>query len=85
MANESIHKNPQDLAEEIFVRMKEKFTNISRNMSVLMEALASKLVLFGEVGGLNSEIRIDEKLGVMKTPKRSHRNNSRKSSRVLLP
>jgi hypothetical protein len=43
------------------VRLEEKFTDISCNMSLLMVDLASKLIPFEEVGGSNSEIESDEK------------------------
>jgi hypothetical protein len=47
--------------EERFVRLEEKVIDISRNMSLLMVALARKLGPFREVGGSNSEIGSDEK------------------------
>jgi hypothetical protein len=63
MANESAHNNPQDLAEERFVRLEEQVTNISHNMALLMAALASKLESFGEAGGSKSKIRTEGKPG----------------------
>ena len=62
MADESVHNNPRDPTEEIFVRLEEQVTGISRNTS-LMAALARKLIPFREVGGSNLEIRSDGKLG----------------------
>jgi hypothetical protein len=42
MVDESIHNNPQDPVEEIFVRLEEKVIDISHNMTLLMVALANK-------------------------------------------
>jgi len=53
MANEYIHNNPQDPVEERFVKLEEKFVDISCNMSLLMKTLSRKIKLFREVGGLN--------------------------------
>jgi hypothetical protein len=36
MEDEYVHKNPQDVVEESFSRLKKKFVDISRNMSLLM-------------------------------------------------
>jgi hypothetical protein len=49
--------------DERFTRLEEKVVNMSGNMFLLMAALASKLGPFEEVGGLNSEIRLDGILG----------------------
>jgi hypothetical protein len=43
MVDESVHNNPRDPVEERFARLEEKFIDISRNMALLMVALASKL------------------------------------------
>ena len=51
MASESIHNNPQDPTLEIFERLEEKFTDISRNMALFMEALETKLGLSREDRG----------------------------------
>jgi hypothetical protein len=51
MVDEFVNKNPLDPIEEIFVRLEEKFADISCIMSLLMEALESKLELVREVGG----------------------------------
>jgi hypothetical protein len=85
MVDESVHNNPRDPTEERFVRLEEKVTDISHNMSLLMVALASKLRPFREVGGSNSEIRSDGKSGIMKTQKRSHGKNPRKRVQVPVP
>jgi hypothetical protein len=63
MANESIHKNPQDLVEERFMRMEDQVVDISHNISLLTAALERNLKPFGEVAGSNSETILDEKLG----------------------
>jgi hypothetical protein len=52
------------------VRLEEKVVDISHNMSLLMVALASKLRPFREVGGSNSEIRSDGKLGDNEDPEK---------------
>jgi hypothetical protein len=57
MANNSFHNNPQYMEEERFVRLEEKFIEISHNMFLLVEALASNLGPFKEIGSSNSEIR----------------------------
>jgi len=59
--DESFQNNSQDLVEERFTRLEEKFVDISRNMVVLMATLAINLGLFGEVRGSNSIIRSEEK------------------------
>jgi hypothetical protein len=51
MVDEFINKNPLDPIEEIFASLEEKFADISCIMSLLMEALESKLELVREVGG----------------------------------
>jgi len=61
MDDESVHNNPRVVANEISARMEEKVLDISCNMSFLMATIASKLKLYGEDGGFNSEIGSDEK------------------------
>jgi hypothetical protein len=61
MADESVYNKPRDPIER-FARMEEQVVDISCNMSLLMAALASKLIPFREVGGLNSEIGSNGKL-----------------------
>jgi hypothetical protein len=39
MVDEYIHNNPQDVVEEIFVRLEENFLDISHNMALIMMAL----------------------------------------------
>jgi hypothetical protein len=56
MENGYVHKNHQDPKKEIFVRIEEKFIDISCNMVVLMATLATNLRKFREVGGSNSDI-----------------------------
>jgi hypothetical protein len=51
MTYESIHNSPQDAMEEIFVRLEEKFTDISCKMALLMVVLENKYKPFGEVAG----------------------------------
>jgi len=52
------------------VRVEEKVVDIYHNMSLLMEALASKLGLFEEFGGSNSKIASDKKLGDSEDPEK---------------
>jgi hypothetical protein len=59
MADEFGHNNPRDLIEERFVRLEEKFIEISHNVPLLMVALVRKIKPFEEVGGLNSNIGSD--------------------------
>jgi hypothetical protein len=61
MENEYIHNNPQDPAEEIFERLKVQVFNITRNMNLLMVALARNLNLFIDYGGSNLEITLEGK------------------------
>ena len=66
------------------MRLEEKVTNISHNISLLMVALARKLGLFEEVRGPKSKIRSDRKLGdnkdlekeSWKEPKKEHPSSS---------
>jgi len=41
MEDDSIHKHPQYVVEEIFSRLEEQVVDIARNMVVLMEALVN--------------------------------------------
>jgi len=41
MVDESIHKNPQDVAKERFERKEEQVTDISSNMFLIIVALAN--------------------------------------------
>jgi hypothetical protein len=68
MADESVPQNPQDPAEERFARLEEKFIDISRSISLLMEALVSNIELFWEVRGSNSKIKSKGKLGDHEDP-----------------
>jgi hypothetical protein len=63
MEDEFINKNPRYVVEDIFVRLEEKFTDISRKMALIMAALVNMFGPFGEVGGSNLEVGSDEKLG----------------------
>jgi hypothetical protein len=56
MIDEPIYNNPLDAAEDIFVRLEEKFVDISHNISLLMAALANKFESFKEFGGSNSKL-----------------------------
>jgi hypothetical protein len=49
------------LAEERFARLEEKIDDRSHNMFLLMTTLKSKLRLLREVGGSNSEIKLEGK------------------------
>jgi hypothetical protein len=73
MANESIHKNPQDMTKEICARLEEQVADISHNMSFLVVALANKLEPFRKIGGSNSKIRSDGQLRDNEDPKRESR------------
>ena len=53
-----IHNNPRDPTKEIFVSLEVKVTDISHNMSLLMEALVKNIRPFKAVGGSNIEIRL---------------------------
>jgi hypothetical protein len=63
MENESTHNNSQDVVENRFLRLEEQVVDISRNMALLMKALANKFGPFEEVGGSNLEVRSNEKIG----------------------
>jgi hypothetical protein len=52
------------------VRLEEKVTDISHNMSFLMAALPSKLKVFEEAGSSKSKIKLDGKPGDNKDPKK---------------
>jgi hypothetical protein len=83
MVDEFVHNNPQDLVEEIFVRLEEKVTDISHNMSLLMVALASNLRPFREVGGSNSEIISEGKLRDNEDPEKESRKEPKKEKPSL--
>lgn len=55
MAIESIHNNPQDLAEEIFSRLEAQVVDISCNMNLLMVALANEIGI-REDGAIKLEV-----------------------------
>jgi hypothetical protein len=57
MVDESIHNNPVDPIEEIFVRLEDQVIDISHNMALLMASIANLLKLFGEFGGSNLETK----------------------------
>jgi len=59
--DESIHNNPQDIEEERFARMEDQVIDISRNMSLLIEDISRNIKPFGDIGGCNSEIRLEGK------------------------
>jgi hypothetical protein len=63
MADKFVHNNPRNPMEERFLKLEEKFVDVSRNMALLMEALASNLEPFEDVGGSNSEIESKGKQG----------------------
>jgi hypothetical protein len=88
MADESSHNNPQDAAEERFVRLEEQVVDISRNMALLMEAVDNKFRPFREVGSSNSEVVSDEKLGDSEDPKKELKKDLEKeqpSSSAITP
>jgi hypothetical protein len=78
MADESVHNNPQYLAEERFARLEDQVVDISHNMSLLIMALANKFGLFREVGGLNLEIGSDEKWGDNEDPEKESQKEPKK-------
>jgi hypothetical protein len=47
MVDESIHNNPWDAIEERFVRLEEKFVDISQSMALLMAVLMKNCRHFG--------------------------------------
>jgi hypothetical protein len=53
MADESVHNNPRDPIEEIFMRLEEKVVGISHNMALITVALEIKVGSFGEARGSN--------------------------------
>jgi hypothetical protein len=61
MVDEFFHNNPRDALEKRFSRLEEKVFDISRNMALLVVALANKFRPFKEVGGSNSKVGSDEK------------------------
>ena len=63
MADEYVHKNPRDPTEERFERLKSHVIDINHNMNLLMVALPSKLGIFGDDGGSNSDIISEGKSG----------------------
>jgi hypothetical protein len=88
MVDESIHNNPWDAVEERFVRLEEKVVDISCNMALLMVALVNKFGPFGEVGGSNSEVGLDEKLGDSEDPEKELKKEPEKekpSSSAITP
>jgi hypothetical protein len=70
MVDESSHNNPQDIAKEKFLRSEEQVIDISRNMALLMGALANTFGPFEEVSGSNSKVGFDKKLGDSEDPKK---------------
>jgi hypothetical protein len=58
---QSVHIDPREPTEEIFERLEAQVVDISRNINLLMAALASKREPFGDDGGSNSEIKSKEK------------------------
>jgi hypothetical protein len=63
MEDEYVHNNPRDPAEERFEWLEAQVVDISRNMNLLLVALASNLRLLGDDGGSNLEIGSEGKLG----------------------
>jgi hypothetical protein len=88
MAYDSFHNNPQDLPEEIFVRLEEQFVDISRNISCLLEAIESKLGPLGEDGVSNSKIGSKGRLGDNEYPEKESKKEPEKeqpSRSVITP
>jgi hypothetical protein len=83
---QSVHYNPPDAVEEIFARLEEQVIDISHNMALLMVALENKFRPFGEVGGSNSEVGSNEKLGDSEDPenelKKEHEKEQPSSSAI---
>jgi hypothetical protein len=46
MADKFVHNNPRDIEEQRFESLKAQFTDISHNMNLLMEDIASKIKPF---------------------------------------
>jgi len=72
--------NPCNPVEERFVSMEDKVVDISHNMSLLMEVLERKVMLFGKFGGLNAEIKWDGKLGDNEDPKNKSQKEPEKEN-----
>jgi hypothetical protein len=83
MVDKFVHNNPQDPTKERFARLKEQVTNISRNMSLLMAALASKLEPYEEAGGSNSKIGSEGKSGDNEDPEKESRKGLEKDQPSL--
>jgi hypothetical protein len=75
---QSVHNDPRDPAEEIFERLEAQVIDISRNMNLLMAALASKREPFGDDGGSNSEIKSKGKSGDQEDSEKESRKESEK-------
>jgi hypothetical protein len=56
MADEYVHNNPRDPAEERFERLETQVTNIEINMNLLIVALEIKIEPFIDNGGSNLDI-----------------------------
>jgi hypothetical protein len=82
MEDEYVHDNPQDPAEERFVRLEEKVTNISRNMALLITTLSNNLGPFREAKGSNLEISSEGKLGDNEDPKKESRKDPEKEKPI---
>jgi hypothetical protein len=84
MVDESIHNNPQDLVEKIFLRMEEKFDNVYCNMALLMVTLTNNIIPFGKVGGSNSEVKLGENEDLKKESRKEF-EKEKPSSNVITP
>jgi hypothetical protein len=74
--------------EEIFFRLEDQVFDISHNMALLMEALVNNFRPLGDIGGSNSEVGSDEKLGDSEDPKKESRKEHEKekpSSNAITP
>jgi hypothetical protein len=62
------HNNPLDATKKRFVKLEEKFVDISCNMALVMVALENNFGTFGEIGIYNLEVGSDEKPRDSKDP-----------------
>jgi hypothetical protein len=60
------------------LKLEEQVIDISHNMALLMVALENKFGPFGEVGGSNSEVGLDEKLGDNEDPEKESKKELEK-------
>jgi hypothetical protein len=88
MVDEFFHKNLEEAAKDIFLRLEDKKSYASYNMALLMEALEKRFGPFREVGGSKSKVRFVEKSGDSEDQKNESRKENEKekpSSSAITP